>query len=254
MRAIFALLFILAFIPVVYAQEDAVMEVVVPSADDVQKLEDAAKKAAEAAEEKKAEEPAAEGAATTLPGSDAAAVPAEVQPVELPPLVEMPAAPMEDMQIAALRTIDKVSARMHTFDIPVGKTVKFGNSLFIKVRACRKSSPIAQPESAAFLQIWERKTHQKESSWVFSGWMFSSSPSLSAMQHPVYDVWVISCKNKSTSEKQESFSSEAAPKGSPEDDEKSSVKQGEEKSPDKQGDEKTPAESPEPVTPIDTGD
>jgi len=123
---------------------------------------------------------------------------------------------MEDMEIVVLRTIDKLSARTHTFDIPVDKTVKFGNSLFIKARACRKASPLDLPESAAFLQIWERKPKEEQSHWVFSGWMFASTPSLSAMEHPVYDVWVIACKNKSTSAKAEDFSSEKAPAETPE--------------------------------------
>ena len=122
---------------------------------------------------------------------------------------------MEDTRIAVLRTIDKVSARTQTFDIPVDKTVKFGSSLFIKVRACRKALPIEKPESAAFLQIWERKIDATAPSWVFSGWMFASNPSLSAMDHPVYDVWVIDCKNDATVAKSQEFSTEATPSGAP---------------------------------------
>lgn len=118
---------------------------------------------------------------------------------------------MEDMGIAVLRTIDKVSAVTRTFEVPVDKTVKFGTSLFIRLRACRKSSPMEQPENAAFLQIWERKPETEKSDWVFSGWMFASNPSLSAMDHPVYDVWVIECKNAATSSKPQDFTSEMAP-------------------------------------------
>ena len=70
---------------------------------------------------------------------------------------------------------------------------------------------MGEPEAAAFLQIWERKPHEDQSKWVFSGWMFSSNPALSAMDHPVYDVWVIDCKKSVTSAKSETFSSEAAP-------------------------------------------
>lgn len=126
---------------------------------------------------------------------------------------------MEDMQIVVMRTIDKLSARTHTFEIPVDKTVKFGNSLFIKVRACRRASPLDRPESAAFMQIWERKPSETESKWIFSGWMFASNPSLSAMDHPVYDVWVMECKNAVTAEKPaEVFSSEKAPAHAPEKD------------------------------------
>lgn len=131
-----------------------------------------------------------------------------------------PAAPaaarqMEDMNIAVLRTIDKISARTSTFEVPVDKTVKFGSSLFIKARACRQASAMEKQESAAFLQIWERKPAEEKSHWVFSGWMFASNPSLSAMDHPVYDVWVIDCKNSVTSAKSQAFSSEKTPEGNP---------------------------------------
>ena len=118
---------------------------------------------------------------------------------------------MDDAGIVVLRTIDKVSARTRTFEIPVDKTVKFGASLFIKVSACRKASPLERPESAAFLQIWERKPEEEKPHWVFSGWMFASNPALSAMDHPVYDVWVIDCKNPEAAPKPEEFSSEATP-------------------------------------------
>lgn len=118
---------------------------------------------------------------------------------------------MEDMNVVVVRSIDKLSARTHTFDIPVDRTVQFGKSLFIKVRACRKSPPVGEPEAAAFLQIWERKPHEDNSRWVFSGWMFATNPALSAMDHPVYDVWVIDCKKSVTSAKSETYSSEAEP-------------------------------------------
>lgn len=124
---------------------------------------------------------------------------------------------MENTSIVVMRTIDKLSARTHTFEIPVDKTVKFGNSLFIKVRSCKRASPLDRPESAAFMQIWERRPSEKDSTWVFSGWMFASNPSLSAMDHPVYDVWVMECKNAATAAKPaEVFSSEKAPAHAPE--------------------------------------
>lgn len=86
-----------------------------------------------------------------------------------------------------------------TFEVRVGSTVKFG-PLFIKVQACRKTDPIDSPESASFLQVWEITTNN-EAQWVFSGWMFASSPALSAMDHPIYDVWVLDCQNNQAAEK-----------------------------------------------------
>ncbi len=126
------------------------------------------------------------------------------------------AAQMNDMGVVVLRTIDKVSARTGTFEVPVDKTVKFGDSLYIKARACRKAAATEKPESAAFLQIWERKSQDTESRWVFSGWMFASNPAMSAMDHPIYDVWVIDCKNSATSPSQE-FSTEKTPAAAPDD-------------------------------------
>lgn len=78
-----------------------------------------------------------------------------------------------------------------TFEAKVGSTIKFG-PLYIKIQSCRKAPPIERPESASFLQIWEVTTDD-QAEWVFSGWMFASSPSLSSMDHPIYDVWVIDC-------------------------------------------------------------
>ncbi len=90
-----------------------------------------------------------------------------------------------------LQTLDKATARTQTFNVKVGSTVKFG-PLFIRPRSCKKSSPLEEPESASFLEIWE-VTPSEESKWVFSGWMFASSPGLSSMDHPIYDVWVLNC-------------------------------------------------------------
>lgn len=107
-------------------------------------------------------------------------------------------AAMQDMPVIKLQSIDKITGRTLTFEARVGSTVKYG-PLYIKVQACRKAPPIEQPESAAFLQIWEL-TPKEASKWVFSGWMFASSPALSAMDHPIYDVWVLDCLDKKTEE------------------------------------------------------
>ncbi len=99
---------------------------------------------------------------------------------------------MADFPVVRLQSLDKTTARTMTFDARVGSTIKFG-PLYIRIQACRKAPPMEQPESAAFLQIWEVDLKTDEPEWVFSGWMFASSPALSAMDHPVYDVWVIDC-------------------------------------------------------------
>lgn len=99
---------------------------------------------------------------------------------------------MEDYPSVKLQGLDKSVGRTRTFEATVGSTIQYG-PLFIKIHACRKAPPIEKPESAAFLQIWEVPPGEEKSEWAFSGWMFASSPSLSAMDHAVYDVWVLDC-------------------------------------------------------------
>ena len=50
----------------------------------------------------------------------------------------------------------------------------------------------ATPESAAFLEIDDEHPDRPRVE-LFTGWMFASSPALSALEHPVYDVWVLDC-------------------------------------------------------------
>lgn len=114
-----------------------------------------------------------------------------VAPVFAPALAQGSGADMPDYPVVKLRSLDKVTARTMTFEVAVGSTVRFG-SIYIRVQACRKADPTDPPESASFLQIWE-VTPDGVSQWVFSGWMFASSPALSPMDHAVYDVWVLDC-------------------------------------------------------------
>jgi hypothetical protein len=93
---------------------------------------------------------------------------------------------------AVLQGLDKITARVSRFDAPVGQPVRFG-TLSIVVRDCEKSAPEERTENAAFVQIEETRPKEQKSR-LFSGWMFSSSPALSALEHPVYDVNLLECK------------------------------------------------------------
>ena len=94
--------------------------------------------------------------------------------------------------VAVLQGLDKVTARVSTIEAPVGRTVRFG-TLEIIARTCDKRPPEEPPESAAFLDIWEVRRGEAAAS-LFRGWMFASSPALSALEHPVYDVWILDCR------------------------------------------------------------
>ena len=93
---------------------------------------------------------------------------------------------------AVMQGLDKITARVSRFDAPVGQAVRFG-TLSIVVRDCEKSAPEERTENAAFVQIDETRPKEQKSR-LFSGCMFSSSPALSALEHPVYDVNLLECK------------------------------------------------------------
>ena len=113
------------------------------------------------------------------------------------PILIAAAVPAHAIQMdeAVLQGLDKITARISTIKVPVGQTVNFG-SLQITVKACDKRPPEETPESAAFIQVVEQKPGETQAVARFSGWMFASSPALSAMEHPVYDLWVLDCDNQ----------------------------------------------------------
>jgi hypothetical protein len=113
---------------------------------------------------------------------------------------------MESYPAVRLRALDKITARTVSFEVEVGKTVKFGD-IYIRPQTCKEPPPIEEPESSAFLQIWEQP-EEANAKWIFSGWMFASSPALSAMDHPVYDVWVLDCIEALSAENAQEVTSE----------------------------------------------
>lgn len=89
---------------------------------------------------------------------------------------------------ALLRGLDKVTGQTQDFDLVAGQALEFGR-LEVRLGECR--FPAADPSSDAYaeLTIQDRRAN----STVFSGWMIASSPAISALDDPRYDVWVISC-------------------------------------------------------------
>lgn len=91
-----------------------------------------------------------------------------------------------------LQGLDKQTARVFIIEAPINKPIEFG-TLKILVHHCEKAPLEDRQESIAFLTISEQKP-ESEAKKLFSGWMFASSPALSSLDHPVYDVWVKECK------------------------------------------------------------
>ena len=94
-------------------------------------------------------------------------------------------------RVAELQGLDKVTARTQRFYAPVGEATRFG-TLEITVGDCLVNTPDAPPKSVAYLTIVDHKPGQPAEK-LFAGWMFASTPSLSALDHGVYDVRVLAC-------------------------------------------------------------
>jgi hypothetical protein len=145
----------------------------------------------------KAAKPSATAPAATPPAADrdaAAAPPA-------PPVVKAPAAPVRRTRydVAVLEALDKVTAESLRFEAPVGRPVRF-KSLVFTVKACERSTPEEPVEDAiAYLTIDSQPRPEAGKpplapKQAFKGWMFASSPSLHALEHPVYAAWLITCR------------------------------------------------------------
>lgn len=104
--------------------------------------------------------------------------------------------PKVEHQVAVLQGLDKITARISPIYATLGLPTYFG-SLEIVVRTCRETPPTEPPESAAFLEVRElplNADRDHEPEVLFSGWMFASSPAVSALEHAVYDLWVVDCE------------------------------------------------------------
>ncbi len=108
--------------------------------------------------------------------------------------------------VAVLGALDKVTGRVSSIEVDVGDTVKF-LGLEIKVLACFYKPPEEAPDNIVFLNIKELILNEidekKKLKQHFNGWMFSSSPAVSALEHSTYDIWSISCKSVIKEEKKE---------------------------------------------------
>lgn len=125
--------------------------------------------------------------------SHALAVAPKPKPVIAPPAepTATPPKPQGPLMLI-LRGLDKITGRPTTLIAPIGKPIHYA-TLTITARYCYSTPPTETPETAAFVQIDDHRPDQPGRR-VFSGWMYASSPGLHGMQHPLYDVWVITCK------------------------------------------------------------
>jgi hypothetical protein len=102
------------------------------------------------------------------------------------------AATWVDGNKARLQALDKITARISTVEAPVG-AARFYGTLEITINRCAFHPPEEPPENAAFITVRDRGYDGLAPKQVFSGWIFSSSPAISALEHPVYDLTLLAC-------------------------------------------------------------
>tara|TARA_B100001559_G_scaffold230140_1_gene193702 strand:+ start:186 stop:593 length:408 start_codon:yes stop_codon:yes gene_type:complete len=91
-----------------------------------------------------------------------------------------------------IKILDKISSKNTLLKLKNSELIKF-KDLSIKSLKCKNSEFDDNPEITAYLQIRDLSSNNNDEVFVFNGWMFSSSPSITPFDHPVYDVWLINC-------------------------------------------------------------
>lgn len=120
-------------------------------------------------------------------------------PVEHPPVVAAPPPPsVLRSPVAVLQVLDKVTAETLRFEAPIGRRVRY-KTLVVEVRACEtRSYADPAPRASAYLIVDTRSaplqaSQSPEDHEVFHGWSFAFTPALHAVEHPIYDLWLVAC-------------------------------------------------------------
>ncbi|TVR07281.1 MAG: DUF2155 domain-containing protein [Salinarimonadaceae bacterium] len=100
--------------------------------------------------------------------------------------------------IAVFSGLDKITARIISFEALIDETVQFG-SLLLTPRACHTRPPTESPNTTAFIEV-EDVSLDGSVAPLFAGWIFAASPGLNAIEHPIYDLWLLDCHQTSMAE------------------------------------------------------
>jgi hypothetical protein len=95
--------------------------------------------------------------------------------------------------IAVFAGLDKITGLTTTFEAKIGEEKRFGG-LYVKADACYTRDITEEPKTTSFVEVQEIEPDDSRKK-IFSGWMFAESPGLSAVEHPIYDVWLTGCRD-----------------------------------------------------------
>lgn len=92
---------------------------------------------------------------------------------------------------AIMQSMDKVTGRVKQITVPVNSKITYGDFSLV-LRACKKRPAEETPENFAFVDVADKSFGVEEYN-IFKGWMLSSTPGINAIEHPIYDVWLLEC-------------------------------------------------------------
>ncbi|MBP3687761.1 MAG: DUF2155 domain-containing protein [Alphaproteobacteria bacterium] len=92
---------------------------------------------------------------------------------------------------ALMQAMDKVTGRVNKITVPVNSKVSFGDFSLV-LRSCKKRPAEEAPENFAFADVTDKSFGTEEYN-IFRGWLLSSAPGINAIEHPIYDVWLLEC-------------------------------------------------------------
>ena len=98
--------------------------------------------------------------------------------------------------VAVFAGLDKITGRIISFDVYIDETVQFG-ALQITPRVCYTRPPTETQRTSVFVEVDQVSLKGGAPDRIFTGWMFADSPALNAIDHPVYDIWLVDCKQTS---------------------------------------------------------
>ena len=94
---------------------------------------------------------------------------------------------------AIMQAMDKVTGRINKITVPVNSKIAFGDFSLV-LRSCKTRPAEETPENFAFVDVADKSFGTEEYN-IFRGWLISSTPGINAIEHPIYDVWLLECVN-----------------------------------------------------------
>ena len=138
-------------------------------------------------------------ASSPQPGATQAATPSDKPAAPAAPVKPPEPAKRQRYAIAIMQALDKVTTETMRFEVPVGQPIRY-KTLVFTVRACETAAADeVAPETTAYVIVDTQPKAQAgrpapAGRQIYKGWMYASSPGLNPLQHPVYDAWLIACK------------------------------------------------------------